>query len=321
MEEYVWFVIKQITFDYLNEIIVDDKKMPENNGFLKTKIVESLLNQGFYVNGHVNPSFLDKDHIKLIHTTSKLEQIELQRKFIEENYKTVSRYFKNGKDIDPSKIELELIEVKQNTEESIIDRWWNLTWWSVPYQKSYGRQLRFLLWDKTHNAPFGIIGLQSPVLKMAVRDKFLKIPTDDLDYWINKSMQAQRLGALPPYNQLIGGKLVALALTSNQLREIYTEKYTGVKTILKDRVIEPDLLFITTTSAFGRSSIYNRLTYNEKKVAFNLGYTKGSGTFHIPQSVYEDIQLLLWAFRRYVTPYSVAKLTTYLLAKKCSPML
>jgi hypothetical protein len=26
----------------------------------------------------------------------------------------------------------------------------------------------------------------------------------------------------------------------------------------------------------------------------------------------------LWAFRRYVTPYSVAKLTTYLLAKKCS---
>jgi hypothetical protein len=42
MEEYVWFVIKQITFDYLNEIIVDDKKMPENNGFLKTKIVESL---------------------------------------------------------------------------------------------------------------------------------------------------------------------------------------------------------------------------------------------------------------------------------------
>jgi len=25
-----------------------------------------------------------------------------------------------------------------------------------------------------------------------------------------------------------------------------------------------------------------------------------------------------WAFRRYVTPYSVAKLTTYLLAKKCS---
>ena len=34
-------------------------------------------------------------------------------------------------------------------------------------------------------------------------------------------MQAQRLGALPPYNELIGGKMVALSLTSNELRGEY----------------------------------------------------------------------------------------------------
>jgi hypothetical protein len=38
---------------------------------------------------------------------------------------------------------------------------------------------------------------------MSVRDDYLNIPKEDLDYIINKSMQAQRLGALPPYNQIL----------------------------------------------------------------------------------------------------------------------
>ena len=66
--------------------------------------------------------------------------------------------------------------------------------------------MRFLLWVKTHNALFGLIGLQSPVLKMSIRDNYLQIPNETLDLWVNKSMQAQRLGAIPPYNQLLGGR-------------------------------------------------------------------------------------------------------------------
>jgi len=54
------------------------------------------------------------------------------------------------------------------------------------------------LWDKTHDAPFGLISLQSPLLKMAVRDNYLGIPGDELDRWVNKSLHAQRVGALPP---------------------------------------------------------------------------------------------------------------------------
>jgi len=267
--------------------------MTDDTENLKEKIVESLLSQGFYVNGHVLPGDFNKNAIKQIHDISKLEQIELQKNFIENNFNIVSKYFLDMDSFNPNNIELELREVKSGSVESIIYRWWNLVWWSVPYQKSYGRQMRFLLWDKTHNAPFGLIGLQSPILKMAVRDKFLNIPKSDLDFWINKSLQAQRLGALPPYNNLIGGKMTALALTSNELRAAYFNKYVDSKTVIKERIIESDLLFITTTSAFGRSSIYNRLNYKGEKVAYNLGYTKGSGTFHVPQNIYVDIQELL----------------------------
>lgn len=199
----------------------------------------------------------------------------------------------NGNTFNPEKIELELKEVKRDTIEEVLFKWWNLIWWSVPYQRAYGRQMRFILWDKTHNAPFGLIGLQSPVLKLSVRDQYLGIPKASLDLWINKSMQAQRLGALPPYNSLIGGKMVALAMTSNEIIEFYRKKYTGIKTRLQNRIIEPDLLFITTSSAFGRSSIYNRLKYCEQNVAISLGYTKGFGSFHIPQELYKEIQEFL----------------------------
>lgn len=256
---------------------------------LRSKIVRSISKQGFSVNGHVAPTLFTKDSYKELHAFSKKEQITLQRSFIEEEYEVVSKYLVNGADIDPSKIELELISIQTGSEEEILYRWWNLVWWSVPYQRAYGRQMRFLLWDKTHNAPFGLIGLQSPVLKMSVRDNYLEIPSETLDIWVNKSMQAQRLGALPPYNQLLGGKMVALSLTANELRKAYKKKYKGTETLMEKRIIEPDLLFLTTTSAFGRSSIYNRLKFQGELVAQSLGFTKGSGTFHIPQELYIDI--------------------------------
>jgi len=263
--------------------------MAYNTEILKKQIVDSLISQGFTVNGQIIPQELSKEAIKPLHDFSRNEQIEMHRKFIIKNYPIIERYLINGSDINPRNISLELKVIEPNTIEETIFKWWNFIWWSIPYQRAYGRQMRFLLWDKTHNAPFGLIGLQSPILKMSIRDKYLKIPKEELDIWINKSMQAQRLGALPPYNMILGGKMVAMSLISSQLKAEYERKYTNKKTVIEGRVINPDLLFITTTSAFGRSSIYNRLKIENREVAQSIGYTKGSGTFHIPQKIYIEV--------------------------------
>lgn len=45
---------------------------------------------------------------------------------------------------------------------------------------------------------------------MSVRDSALGILPAKRDYWVNMSMNAQRVGALPPYNDLLGGKMAAL---------------------------------------------------------------------------------------------------------------
>ena len=259
----------------------------------KNQIIKTISKQGFYVNGEVVPIVNEKEGIRKIHKLSRKEQLLKHKEFLKSNMKKVKSYTVLGKDLHPERIDLELIEVEPNTLEETLFRWWNLVWWSMPFQRAYGRQMRFIIWDKYHQAPFGLIGLQSPVLKMSVRDEFLNIPKRELDTWVNRSMQAQRVGALPPYNNLLGGKLVALTLGSNEIRKAYKNKYAETKTLLEERKIDSKLLFVTTSSAFGRSSIYNRLKYKEELVAQKLGYTKGFGTFHVPDTLFSKIKEFL----------------------------
>jgi hypothetical protein len=256
---------------------------------LRRKIIKVLKEQGFKINPHLIPNRCNKITYRRIQQKARDEQLLLHKKFLMDSFEKVKNYCRDGFEIVPEEISLELREVNSGSFEEVLFKWWNLIWWSIPYQRPCGRQMRFLLWDKTHEAPFGLIGLQSPVLKMSVRDNYLGIRREEVDVWINKSMYAQRVGALPPYNELLGGKMVALALTCNEIREYYKEKYKDYISIIKGRKLEPELLFITTASAFGKSSLYNRLQYNDEVVAECLGYTRGSGTFHIPEKLYEEL--------------------------------
>jgi hypothetical protein len=47
---------------------------------------------------------------------------------------------------------------------------------------------------------------------------------------------------------------------------------------------------ITTTSALGRSSIYNRLRYRDRLLMHSVGYTSGWGEFHFSNGVYARLR-------------------------------
>ena len=73
-------------------------------------------------------------------------------------------------------------------------------------------------------------------------------------------------GAVDPYNELLGGKLVALLLASKEVRDHYSERYSGQVSVIASQmagraVSKPaDLRVLTTTSLYGvGSSQYNRL--------------------------------------------------------------
>ncbi len=263
--------------------------MAPNSEVLREKILSSLKSQGFHITTYLRPNIKDKNNLRKIHIQKREEGLKSHKKTLIRNLDHVSSHLIDGKDINPHKISLKLIHVRnKNTFESKLFFWWNLIWWSLPYDRPVGRQLRFILWDEYHNAPFGLIGLQSPPMISSIRDDYLSLGKDNKDYWINQSMYGQRIGALPPYNNLLGGKMVALSLVANEIRAIYKDKYKNRETLTK-RKLPNRLLFTTTTSAYGKSSMYDRINYKNNPIVKFLGFTKGAGTFHISQELYKEL--------------------------------
>jgi hypothetical protein len=259
-----------------------------NEEELRNEIIGYLKRQGFEINPHLGLVNYDKNSIREIHKLKRLEQLRFHKKVLAKFMDKCKYLSISGKDLDPSQIDLKLIEVKSHTIYSKIFFWWNLVWWSLPYDQPVGRRMNFLLWDKYHDSPFGLFCLQSPTLKSGVRDRFLGLEDAMSEYWINQSLYGQRIGALPPYNELIGGKMVALSLVSNEVRELYSRKYENRETILRKRQLPNRLLFVSTTGAYGKSSVYERLNYRGISVAKFIGYTSGSGTFHLSEDLYKE---------------------------------
>ena len=93
-------------------------------------------------------------------------------------------------------------------------------------------------------------------------------------------MDAYVIGALPPYNYLLGGKLISYLLTSNEVRNIYKNKYKNHITLINKRKAD-DLVCLFTTSLYGKSSQYNRLKFNDQLIYQPIGETKGYGTLEM----------------------------------------
>lgn len=111
-------------------------------------------------------------------------------------------------------------------------------------------------------------------------------------------MELNVCGAIPPYNEILGGKLVALLATSPQVvhdyKERYADKASEIASRLKGKpVCRPaDLVYVGTTSLYYvGSSQYNRLKIPGSVfdtdfdiVWKRLGMTIGFGTMHISKA-------------------------------------
>ncbi len=111
-------------------------------------------------------------------------------------------------------------------------------------------------------------------------------------------MELNVCGAIPPYNEILGGKLVALLAISPQVVHDYKERYVDKASEIASRlkgepVCRPaDLVYVGTTSLYYvGSSQYNRLKIPGKIfdtdfdiVWKQLGMTIGFGTMHISKA-------------------------------------
>lgn len=251
---------------------------------LRQSVVISLQHLGYDVdetgrpiNSHTDSG--SKDDIRELHSRARELELKARQEWI---YRSIPRYlpyFASGCDIQPDCVAPVLVEVTANWQHELF-RIARLTW-SLPFSKGYGRRLRFLIMDEHNGKLIGILALQSPPLSFPARDHLFKYPTDRKTELVNQTMDIQTLGAVPPYARLLGGKLIAMAAVANEVREAYRRKYQGKTTEMAERVLPADLVALTTTSAFGRSSLYNRLVFGSERVAVSIGYTEGYGSFHL----------------------------------------
>jgi hypothetical protein len=108
-------------------------------------------------------------------------------------------------------------------------------------------------------------------------------------------MDAFVLGAVPPYNRLLGAKFVALLAASDFVRKVVKERYGKARSIILRRKFDGRLAMVTATSALGRSSIYNRLRHGGVEVFRPVGFTEGYGHFHLANGTYERLRQYLRA--------------------------
>jgi hypothetical protein len=161
--------------------------------------------------------------------------------------------------------------------------------WSIPISNGYGRRLRFLLLDESNGKLMGILGLSDPIFSLRARDEWVGWSFEQRRQRLFHVMDAYVLGAVPPYSQLLCGKFVAMVAASREVREAFCKRYTGRETVIRHRVRPAELALVTTTSALGRSSLYNRLKFHDRLLLQSVGYTTGWGTFHFANGIYEKM--------------------------------
>lgn len=116
-------------------------------------------------------------------------------------------------------------------------------------------------------------------------------------------MDITTCGAVPPYNEVLGGKLVSLLMASPQVINDYYIKYESAVSEIASRkkgqkVIKPaKLALLATTSLYHTgSSQYNRIKYSTAKGTISykyVGKTRGFGSVQISSKAYKTLQNLL----------------------------
>ena len=231
----------------------------------------------------------EKDTVRKLHRVQREERVKSSSTFLHSFLPDALEYFADGEEIDPSKISLSLHRVRSGTFGSDMFRAASLTW-SVPVSNGYGRRLRYLVWDDTHDRIAGLFALGDPVFNLSVRDRHIEWTGKDRTDRLVNILDAYVLGAVPPYNFLLGGKAVACMVRSKEVYTDFRDTYGNTEGIISGKDKQARLLAVTTSSSMGRSSLYNRLKLDGHQYFSPLGYTQGWGHFHITDELFEQLR-------------------------------
>jgi hypothetical protein len=238
----------------------------------------------------------DKESLRAAHAPAVQQSRSAAQKALASWEPRLLKNFASGREVDPERISPALVRVRTEPEKRLFR--YAASHWSIPVSNGYGRRLRFLVVDETTEKLIGLIGLGDPVFALRDRDQWIGwLPADRL-VRLRCVLDAFVLGAVPPYSYLLGGKLVATLATSADVQDAFWETYGQRRALISGTEQSHPLVMLTTTSAYGRSSMYNRLRLQGRTFWQAAGFTAGHGEFLFSGRLYEQMRLYVEANAR-----------------------
>lgn len=230
-----------------------------------------------------------KEQLRKAHAAQRAARLADSAAWLSTHEATLLDHFADGSEVVPSLIDPMVTPVR-TPQDADLFRFATLQW-SVPVSSGYGRRTRFLIRDRHNGKLMGIFALGDPVIAQGARDTAIGWDKANRNAKLYNVYDAFVLGAVEPYRQLLAGKLAALLTLSNEVRDFLSEKYANNKVGIHgdERVKDPTPVLITTSSALGRSSVYNRVTYDGSVMLHSVGYTKGFGHFQFSDQLFGQL--------------------------------
>jgi hypothetical protein len=255
--------------------------------------MRDLVRLGWSLKSNSNKSFeflppknYEKPVIREAMAYSRNQIIENNAEWIEKHLELGRANIAKGTDVLKSDL-IPQIEVCETQAQHDIFRIFRYLWSSAA-SDYVGRRIRLIIRDYgVKGSPvIGIAAIGSSIIHIPCRDNWIGWDKETRTKRIIYMMDAYIIGAMPPYNYLLGGKLVSYILASNEIRSLYKKKYARIRTLCKRRRAS-DLVLIMTTSLYGQnSSQYNRLKFGKSLLYKPIGTTMGFGTLHISQETF-----------------------------------
>jgi len=261
---------------------------------LRRRVRDHLRKLGFQKgpDGSLLPTSHEKEAYRAIHAHQRSRKLETNRKWLAANAHHLIHFFASGSDIDVANISPRLEPAPGGSPQGDLFRFAGL-YWRIPISEGYGRRMRFLVWDEGNGKLIGLIALGDAVFNLNTRDALIGWDHRRRSDALVNLMDAYVLGAVPPYSFLLGGKLIASLVRTREVVDAFDAKYRNSIGVISNEQKKARLVAVTTSSALGRSSVYNRLKLGGRQIFQPIGFTSGWGHFHISDALFEDLRSYL----------------------------
>lgn len=205
--------------------------------------------------------------------------------------------------VNPDKRVIEILEYIENEAEQTIEEGedenpekmdsWEEKSETALFRKKRARAVQKLLRDRKYfqensgqdDQEFVQNGLKNESGRRAIKTALKESKKDRVGAGM---MNIMVCGAIPPYNRILGGKLVAMSLTGPKVINMYQKKYgdyqSEIASSMKGEAVKKpnELVFLDTTGLFEVGSAqYDRVRIPTKKGRIEydqIGYTEGYGS-------------------------------------------